>query len=133
MHQEHIMTRGYSGINPALLTSSWSGCCSSSIATAAEVFPTDIRSTFQGFSAAMGKVGAIIADVVFGYVNQQTTFFMSAAFGLAGACVTWLFLPDTTGLSLDELDRMAKYMLAGEFEHYHGEGVNPRHLSTWER
>lgn len=44
-----------------------------------------------------------------------------------------MFLPDTTGLSLDELDRMAKYMLAGEFHHYHGEGVNPRHLSTWER
>eukprot|EP00882_Tetradesmus_deserticola_P019871 GHRQ01021415.1.p1 GENE.GHRQ01021415.1~~GHRQ01021415.1.p1 ORF type:complete len:188 (+),score=64.82 GHRQ01021415.1:177-740(+) len=100
---------------------------------AAEVFPTDVRSTFQGFSAAMGKVGAIIADVVFGYVSKQATFFLSAAFGLAGACVTWLFLPDTTGLSLDELDRMAKYMLAGEFEHYHGEGVNPRHLSTWER
>jgi hypothetical protein len=108
-------------------------CRFNAVATAAEVFPTDVRSTFQGFSAAMGKVGAIIADVVFGYVNQQTTFFMSAAFGLAGACVTWLFLPDTTGLSLDELDRMAKYMLAGEFEHYHGEGINPRHLSTWER
>lgn len=24
-------------------------------------------------------------------------------------------------------------MLAGEFEHYHGEAVNPIHLSTWER
>ncbi len=33
---------------------------------------------------------------------------MSAAFGLAGALVTWVFLPDTTGMSLDELDRMAK-------------------------
>jgi hypothetical protein len=28
---------------------------------------------------------------------------------------------------------MAKYMVVGEFEHYHGEAVNPRHLSTWER
>jgi hypothetical protein len=28
---------------------------------------------------------------------------------------------------------MAKYMVVGEFEHYHGEAINPRHLSTWER
>lgn len=93
---------------------------------AAEVYPTDVRATFQGLSAAWGKVGAIIADVVFGYVNQQTTFYLSAAFGLVGCLVTILFLPDTTGLSLDELDRMAKYMITEEFEHYHGEAVNPR-------
>jgi hypothetical protein len=24
-------------------------------------------------------------------------------------------------------------MLTGEFEHYHGEAINPRHLSLWER
>jgi len=67
------------------------------------------------------------------YVNQQTTFYLSAAFGLVGAAVSWVFLPDTTGMSLDELDRMAKYQLAGEFEHYHGEGVNPKHLSNYEK
>jgi hypothetical protein len=72
---------------------------------AAEVFPTDVRTTFQGTSAAAGKVGAIIADVVFGYVDQRTTFYLSGVFGLVGAAVTWLFLPDTTGMSLDELDR----------------------------
>jgi MFS family permease len=100
---------------------------------AAESFPTDVRATFQGISAAMGKVGAIIADIVFAYVDKRMTFILSAISGLIGWAVTWLFLPDTTGLSLDELDRMAKYMLAGEFHHYHGEGVNPKHLSTWER
>jgi hypothetical protein len=36
---------------------------------AAEVFPTDVRATFQGTSAAAGKVGAIIADIVFGLVR----------------------------------------------------------------
>lgn len=51
------------------------------------------------------QVGAIIADVVFGFVDQRTTFLLSAAFGLVGALVSWLFLPDTTGLSLDEIDR----------------------------
>ncbi|GBF98449.1 proton phosphate symporter [Raphidocelis subcapitata] len=100
---------------------------------AAEVFPTDVRSTFQGVSAAWGKVGAIIADVVFGLVDTRMTFFLSAGFGLVGALVTVVFLPDTTGLPLDELDRLHKYMLTGEFEHYHGDAVAPRHLSLFER
>jgi hypothetical protein len=69
------------------------------------VFPTDVRATFQGISAANGKLGAIIADIVFGYVDKRTTFFLSAAFGLVGWIVGSLFLPDTTGMSLDELDR----------------------------
>lgn len=51
----------------------------------------------------MGKVGAIIADVVFGYVTQRVSFYLSAAFGIVGAIVTIIFLPDTTGMSLDEL------------------------------
>jgi hypothetical protein len=51
------------------------------------------------------QVGAIIADIVFGYVDKRMTFYLSAAFGLVGWIVGWLFLPDTTGMSLDELDR----------------------------
>jgi hypothetical protein len=59
----------------------------------AEVFPTHVRTTFQGVSSASGKVGAIVADVLFSYVSQRVTFFLSAAFGLFGALVTWVFLP----------------------------------------
>ena len=33
-----------------------------------QVFPTDVRATFHGAEAACGKVGAIVADVAFGYV-----------------------------------------------------------------
>lgn len=100
---------------------------------AAEVFPTEVRATFQGASAATGKIGAIIADVCFGLVDSRTSFYLSSAFGLFGALLTWLFLPDTTGMSLDELDRMSNYMLTGEFAHYHGEAIAPRHTSPWER
>jgi hypothetical protein len=59
----------------------------------AEVYPTHVRTTFQGLSSASGKVGAIVADVLFSYVSQRATFFLSAAFGLLGALVTWVFLP----------------------------------------
>jgi uncharacterized membrane protein len=49
---------------------------------------------------------------VFGYVSQRTSFYLSAAFGILGAAVTWLFLPDTTGMSLDELDRWGGHSMA---------------------
>jgi hypothetical protein len=100
---------------------------------AAEVFPTEVRATLQGTSAAMGKIGAIIADVCFGLVDSRTSFYLSAGFGLVGAALTYLFLPDTTGLPLDELDRYSKYLLAGAGEHYHGQAIHPRHLSTFEK
>ena len=38
--------------------------------------------------------------------SVRTSFFLSAAFGAAGCLLTAALLPDTTGLSLDELDRM---------------------------
>ncbi|KAI8465659.1 MAG: major facilitator superfamily domain-containing protein [Monoraphidium minutum] len=100
---------------------------------AAEVFPTDVRTTFQGISAAWGKVGAIVANVMFGYVSTRTAFYLSSSVALLGCLATLLLLPDTTGLSLDETDRMHKYMLAGQFKHYHGAAIDPRHLSLFER
>lgn len=73
------------------------------------------------------------ASQQYSLLTQELTCACTCCSCATGWAVTWLFLPDTTGLSLDELDRMAKYMLADEFQHYHGEGVNPKHLSTWER
>ena len=109
-------------------------CLSISISpSAAEVFPTGVRTTFQGISAAAGKVGAVMANLLFSYVDVRTSFYLSAAFSLLGIIITWLFLPDTTGMNLDELDRMHKYALADAFEHYHGEAVNKGHLSPFER
>ena len=105
----------------------------SSSPSAAEVFPTGVRTTFQGISAAAGKVGAVMANLLFSYVDERTSFYLSAAFSLLGIIITWLFLPDTTGMNLDELDRMHKYALADAFEHYHGEAVHKRHLSPFER
>lgn len=100
---------------------------------ASECFPTDIRSSYCGFNAAMGKVGAIIAGVCFSYVDDRNKFYLSAAFGIFGAIVTIFFQPDTTGMDLEELDRLQKHAIKGEFEKYHGEAVNPKYLSLFER
>ncbi|KAF2739216.1 MFS general substrate transporter [Polyplosphaeria fusca] len=100
---------------------------------AAEVFPTPIRATAHGFSAAVGKMGALLAAVLYNYITTQQKFYIVPWFGLAGALLTWLFLPDTTGLDLKEQERRWAYIRAGQEHDYHGIAIHPKHLSVWER
>lgn len=100
---------------------------------AAEVFPTPIRATAHGFSAACGKAGALLAAVLYNYIDTRTKFYVVPWFGLAGALVTWLFLPDTTGLDLKEQERRWVCIRGGREHEYHGVAVHWKHLSVWER
>ncbi|KAI9708172.1 MAG: hypothetical protein M1820_004126 [Bogoriella megaspora] len=104
-----------------------------SFLVAAEVFPTPIRATAHGFSAACGKAGALTAAVLYNYIDDQTKFYVVPWFGLAGAIVTWLFLPDTTGLDLKEQERRWHFIRSGREHEYHGIAIHPKHLSFWER
>lgn len=86
-----------------------------------ECFPTRYRSTSHGISAASGKIGAIIAQVVFGplrtiganstlaktdprwstpWLNHIMQIF--ALFMLLGFCTSWL-IPETARKTLEEL------------------------------
>ncbi|CAN9103885.1 unnamed protein product [Alternaria alternata] len=100
---------------------------------AAEVFPTPVRATAHGFSAACGKAGALLAAVLYNYIDTQTKFYFVPWFGLAGALLTLLFLPDTTGLDLKEQERRWAYIRAGKEHDYHGIAIHWKHLSWWER
>ncbi|KAG8675429.1 hypothetical protein FPOAC2_01481 [Fusarium poae] len=100
---------------------------------AGEVFPTPIRATAHGFSACIGKSGALLASVLYNYIDDQTKFYLVPWFGLAGMLLTWVFLPDTTGLDLKEQERRWHYIRDGKESEYHGVAVNPIHLSLWER
>ncbi|KKY21486.1 putative mfs phosphate transporter [Phaeomoniella chlamydospora] len=100
---------------------------------AAEVFPTPIRASAHGFSAACGKLGALLAAVMFNYITVQQRFYIVPWFGLAGVLTTVLFLPDTTGLDLKEQERRWSYIRAGRASEYHGVAIHPKHLSWWER
>lgn len=100
---------------------------------AAEVYPTPIRATAHGFSAACGKAGALLAAVVYNYIDTQTKFYFVPWFGLGGVLVTLLFLPDTTGLDLKEQERRWQFLKEGRDTEYHGIAVHPQHLSWWER
>jgi hypothetical protein len=100
---------------------------------AAEVYPTPIRATAHGFSAAVGKLGALTAAVLYNYITTQQIFYVVPWFGLAGSIITFLFLPDTTGLDLKEQETRWQYIRAGREQDYHGVAVHPKHLSLWER
>ncbi|KXG54118.1 Major facilitator superfamily domain, general substrate transporter [Penicillium griseofulvum] len=104
-----------------------------SFLVAAEVFPTPIRASAHGMSAAWGKAGALLAAVLYNYIDTQTKFYVVPWFGLAGAVITAFFLPDTTGLDLKEQERRWQYLRSGREEEYHGPAVHPKHLSWYER
>ncbi|CAO1628156.1 unnamed protein product [Jaminaea pallidilutea] len=104
-----------------------------SFLTAAEVYPASIRSTAHGVSAAVGKMGALLAAVLYNYIDNRTKFLVVCWFALVAAILTLLFIPDTTGLDLTAQEEYWAYVMAGREQDYHGVAVCPRHLSLWER
>ncbi|GAA5975570.1 hypothetical protein JCM11641_003537 [Rhodosporidiobolus odoratus] len=100
---------------------------------AGECYPASVRSTAHGFSAAAGKLGALLPTVVFHYLGSRDKFWFAAPFGALGFIVTAIFLPDTTGLDLREQERYWRYVRAGRAGEYRGIAINKRHLSWYER
>lgn len=100
---------------------------------AGEVYPTPIRATAHGFSAAIGKLGALLPSILYNYIGVTTIFRTVPWFGLAGLLLTFFFLPDTTGLDLKEQEIRWTYIRQGREHEYHGPAVHPKHLSLWER
>lgn len=100
---------------------------------AAEVYPTAIRATAHGFSAAWGKMGALVASILYNYISIQQRFYVVPWFGLAGAIITYIWMPDTTGLDLKEQERRWNFIRQGREHEYHGIAIHPKHLSLWER
>lgn len=72
---------------------------------AAEVYPTSVRATAHGVSAATGKLGALLPAVLYNYIDNRTKFWFVCWFGLVAFVLTLVFVPDTTGLDLREADR----------------------------
>lgn len=100
---------------------------------AAEVYPVEVRGTAHGVSAAVGKLGALAATVLYNYIGNRTKFWVVSWFGLLGFILTMLFIPDTTGLDLREQERYWQFVREGRENEYHGIAIHPRHLSLFER
>ncbi|KAL1878542.1 hypothetical protein VTK73DRAFT_7883 [Phialemonium thermophilum] len=77
-----------------------------------ELFPTRVRATAHGISAASGKVGAVLTAFAFGTINE--TLGLRGALGLfAGVmvlvAVVSLWLPETKGLTIEEIEAGVVY------------------------
>ena len=46
----------------------------------------------------MGKLGALTATIAYNYIDTETKIWVVCWFGLLGAVLTYVFVPDTTGL-----------------------------------
>ena len=101
-----------------------------------ELFPTEIRATAHGWSAASGKLGALLAGVLFGLKyfkdTPESTFLISAACGFVGFCVSFWFIPEAGTVSLEELDEYWDSRDKTDDEAYDGPVVFSRHRSWFE-
>lgn len=77
---------------------------------AAEVFPTRIRSTGCGTTSSAGRLGSLIAPLLFGYllpyIGSGGLFNVGAALFFVGGTVTLLFGVETKGKSLEEIRKL---------------------------
>ena len=74
-----------------------------------EVYPSRVRGLAHGFSAACGKLGAILAGVLFNWLSSEkigvaNTLWIFFACNLLGAIMTILFVPETKGVDSDAID-----------------------------
>ncbi|PPQ64447.1 hypothetical protein CVT26_002154 [Gymnopilus dilepis] len=81
----------------------------------AESYPTSIRGTCYGISAAIGKTGAAVGTQAFTpiqlHLGKKWTFIVAAICGITGILVTYFFVPDMTGVDLEDEDRkFMKYL-----------------------
>jgi MFS family permease len=72
-------------------------------AVTAEIYPTEIRATAQGFTYNIGRIGSAVAPWAVGRLAETSGF--GAAFSLSAvaflcAAVMWLWIPETRGRDL---------------------------------
>jgi predicted MFS family arabinose efflux permease len=72
-------------------------------AVTAEIYPTDIRATAQGFTYNIGRIGSAVAPWAVGHLADTHGF--GAAFSLSAvafvcAAVMWIWIPETKGRDL---------------------------------
>ena len=72
----------------------------------AEIFPTEMRSLAHGICAAAGKGGALIAAILFNYMDNELDLFLLCGYASFVAClITFCTIPEALGLDLHEIDR----------------------------
>ncbi|KAF8807506.1 MFS Git1p-related glycerophosphoinositol permease [Phlegmacium glaucopus] len=104
----------------------------------AESYPTPIRGTCYGISAAVGKAGAAIGTQAFTPIQinlgKKWTFIIAAICGVTGILVTYFFVPDMTGVDLAEEDaKFMEYLEENGWSGLVGEDVDDSSTVTQEK
>ena len=106
-----------------------------------EVFPTQLRTICHGVAAASGKLGALIATIVFHQISKDVDLFLLSGYtSFFAAAITYWFIPETLGHDLKENDKhwehvIATYMDRSSREHIcnANDNQNLSYLSVYER
>ena len=118
------------------LGSSFVGQCGPNATTfliPAEIFPTEMRTMCHGIAAASGKVGALIAAIMFHHFAAVDLFLISGYASIAACVITVWTIPETTSLDLYETDRKWRMTLEGKKGDYEGAANKPEFMSLYER
>lgn len=99
---------------------------------ASETYPTELRGTCLGISAFCGKVGALLATIIFSRIGTEAIFWICGCVSAFGAFFTFVFCVDLTHVSLAEHDAQLELFLEGRLESYKGRLNREQHLSRWE-
>jgi MFS family permease len=73
-------------------------------AVTAEIYPTDVRATAQGFTYNIGRLASAAAPFTVASLAQSRGFgvaFIVAAAAFLLAAVMWIWIPETRGKQLD--------------------------------
>jgi len=73
-------------------------------ALTAELYPTRIRATLQGFTYNVGRIGSAAAPLAIGTLAQDRGFgpaFLLASGAFVAAAVMWIWIPETRGRALE--------------------------------
>eukprot|EP00934_Nitzschia_sp_Nitz4_P001763 Nitzschia sp. Nitz4//scaffold6_size259037//53920//55899//NITZ4_001052-RA/size259037-augustus-gene-0.284-mRNA-1//1//CDS//3329556827//1763//frame0 len=100
----------------------------------AEVFPTEMRTLCHGICAASGKAGALIAAVMFNFLPSDLDLFLLCGYAstMAAFISVWT-IPETSGLSILEIDQKWRLSLSGKGHTYSGAANLPEYCSMYER
>jgi MFS family permease len=73
-------------------------------ALTAELYPTRIRATAQGFTYNIGRIASAVAPIAIGSLAQTKGFgtsFLMTSVSFLLAAVMWIWIPETKGLALE--------------------------------
>jgi MFS family permease len=100
----------------------------------AEIFPTEMRTQCHGICAASGKLGALIAAILFNFLNRDVDLFLLSGYAsFLGCLITVWTIPELSGLDILEIDRKWRMTLDGRKRDYAGPANHPDNLSMYER